>query len=156
MNPVDDVVNDAEITAEELDTALRKLKQNKTGADDGLVAEMLKTGHRKLLEVIVNFFAHILQRKQPPPEQWKLTKARVVFQKGEPELPKNYRPIAILPVMAKLFSTVLYLRIAEHIDERLSEEQYGFRTGRGCADALRTMRVVVVEKSLEWGEQLWR
>ena len=68
--------------------------------------------------------------------------------------PCSYRPISIIPVMAKLFSTVLYGRIADHIQETLSEEQFGFRKGRGCADAVHVMRMIV-EKSAEWGEDLW-
>ena len=56
--------------------------------------------------------------------------------------------------MAKLFSTVLYLRIAPEIDRRLSSEQFGFRPGRGCADAIHILRMVI-EKSLERGEELW-
>ena len=44
--------------------------------------------------------------------------------------------------------------LAEHIDGRISEEQFGFRRGRGCSDAVHTMRMIV-EKSAEWGEELW-
>ena len=67
-------------------------------------------------------------------------------------MPKNYRPISIIPVMAKLFSTILYDRISVQVDRHLSEEQFGFRKGRGCADKLHGM---VIEKSAEWGEELW-
>eukprot|EP00959_Pyramimonas_sp_CCMP1952_P291833 6103816-Pyramimonas_sp.AAC.1 len=56
--------------------------------------------------------------------------------------------------MAKLFSIALYLRVASDIDSKLSEEQFGFRPGRGCSDAVHIIRTVI-EKSLEWGEELW-
>jgi hypothetical protein len=36
----------------------------------------------------------------------------------------------------------------------LDEEQFGFRRGRGCTDALHILRMVV-EKSEEWGKELW-
>ena len=36
----------------------------------------------------------------------------------------------------------------------MTEEQFGFRRGRGCTDALHILRAVV-EKSVEWGEALW-
>ena len=51
-------------------------------------------------------------------------------------------------------SSILYLRIQGAIDEQLFDEQYGFRTGRGCSDAVHVLRMVV-EKSNEWGEELW-
>ena len=79
---------------------------------------------------------------------------KVLFKKGDPQLPQNYQPISIIPVMAKLFSTVLYARIVDRIEDRLSEEQFGFRLGRGCSDAVHVMRMIV-EKSAEWGEELW-
>ena len=36
----------------------------------------------------------------------------------------------------------------------MSDEQYGFRRGRGCSDAIHVLRMVI-EKSAEWGEDLW-
>jgi len=91
---------------------------------------------------------------QEPPESWKVCKLNVIFKKGDATLPKNYRPISIIPVMSKVFSTLIYLRIQGAIDGQLSDEQYGFRRGRGCSDAVHVLRMVV-EKSAEWGEELW-
>ena len=76
------------------------------------------------------------------------------LKKGDAELPKNYRPISIIPVLAKLFSTILYIRIQDLVENRLAEEQFGFRKGRGCTDAVHVLRMVV-EKSAEWGEPLF-
>ena len=56
--------------------------------------------------------------------------------------------------MSKLFSTILYKRIQDLVDDRLGEEQFGFRSGRGCVDAVHVLRTVV-EKSSEWGEPLF-
>jgi len=142
------------ITEDELVRALKKLKNGKTGAEDGLVAEMLKTSHKPLIAAIVSFFNQLLRGDQLPPPEWRNTMMKVLFKKGDALLLGNYRPISIIPVMAKLFSTVLYARIAEHIDSRISEEQFGFRRGRGCSDAVHTMRMII-EKSAEWGEELW-
>eukprot|EP00959_Pyramimonas_sp_CCMP1952_P044114 922089-Pyramimonas_sp.AAC.1 len=115
---------------------------------------MMKTDHPGLVKTISSFFTDILQGSLLPPAEWRRMKFRVIFKKGDPAMPQNYRPIAILPVMAKLFSTVLYNRIATYIDARLGREQFGFRPGRGCADAIHIVRTIV-EKSLEWGEELW-
>jgi len=115
---------------------------------------MLKNDHLKLLEIMAAFFSDLLRGDFTPPASWKETKLKVLFKKGDPKLPQNYRPISIIPVMAKLFSTVIYGRIADQIQSRLSEEQFGFRKGRGCADAVHVLRMIV-EKSAEWGEPLW-
>ena len=142
------------LTFEEVEKALRGLKNGRTGSDDGLVAEMLKTAHQGLIEVLVLFFNDILQEVLDTPDSWKKVKVKVIFKKGDPELPKNYRPISIIPVLAKVYSTILYNRIKDDMDKRLAEEQYGFIRGRGCADAVHILRAII-EKSAEWGEQLW-
>jgi hypothetical protein len=128
----------------EVNEALKHMKNLKTGADDGLVAEMLKTGHGGLLEVLALFFSDILNGLLEPPETWKVTKLKLIFKKGDPEFPKNYRPISIIPVMAKLFSTVLYLRIQAKVESRLAEEQFGF--GK---DGEVRMRCIPLEQSLK-------
>lgn len=147
-------VRHSSVTAEEVRDALKVLKNRKTGANDGLVAEMLKTKHEGLVGALAVFFDSILSDQLEIPDTWKLSTLKVIFKKGDAELPQNYRPISIIPVMAKLYSAILYRRIRDHVDGRLADEQFGFRRGRGCADAVHILRTVV-EKSNEWGEELW-
>ena len=144
----------APVTVEEVKQSLGMLKNNRTGAEDGLVAEMLKTGHAGLIQALATLFNDILQDTMPTPDTWKCVKLKLIFKKGDPEMPKNYRPISIIPVLAKLYSTILYQRLRALLDSQLSDEQYGFRKGRGCADAVHILRTVI-EKSAEWGEELW-
>ena len=141
------------ISVQEIIQALKKMKNRKTAAADGLVGEMLKTGHAGLLEAIALFFTDILCGRMEPPSQWKAVHLKLIFKGGDAALPKNYRPISIIPVMAKLFSTILYSRMRDMVESNLSEEQFGFRRGRGCADAVHVLRLVV-EKSAEWGKEL--
>ena len=142
---------DLSVSTKDVETALKRLKNQRTGADDGLVAEMMKTDHQGLLEVLALFFTEILNNRLDLPEKSKVTKLKLIFKNGDLDMPKNYRPISIIPVMAKLFSTILYDRISVQVDRHLSEEQFGFRKLRGCADALHVVRMVI-EKSAEWGE----
>ena len=114
-----------EVTEQEVTDALKVLKRHRTGADDGLVAEMLQTGHEGLHRSLAAFFTELLQGRLAYPAKWKQAKLAVIYKSGDQHNVKNYRPITIIPVMAKLFSTVLYARIAPLIEDRLAEEQYG-------------------------------
>ena len=58
----------APVTVDELRLALRRLKNRKTGAEDGLVAEMLKSGHVGLLVALTDVFNDILCGTREPPE----------------------------------------------------------------------------------------
>lgn len=81
-------------------------------------------------------------------------KLTVIFKKGDPEVSNNYRPRSLISVLSKLFSTILYARIQDLVENRLAEEQFGFRRGRGCTDAVHVLSMVV-ENSAEWGELLF-
>ena len=54
-----------------------------TGVDDGIVAEMLKTGHDGLLQVLARYFTDILAGRLDPPEELKLVQLFVNFKKGD-------------------------------------------------------------------------
>jgi hypothetical protein len=75
------------LTTDEVDKALRMLKNGRTGADDGLVAEMLKTDHRGLIDALAAFLDDIFQNKLEAPDEWRQVKLKVIFKKGDPELP---------------------------------------------------------------------
>ena len=77
-----------------------------------------------------------------------------IFKKGDWKDVKNYIPISIIPVMAKVFIVVIYERRRKRVDSALLEEQYGFRSGRGCDDAFRIFRTVA-EKAAEWNVEFW-
>ena len=47
----------------------------------------------------------------------------------------NWRPIAILPVLYKLFSSLLYQRLQPILEENQSHDQFGFRKMRRIEDA---------------------
>ena len=124
------------------------MSAGKAADKKGLVAEMLQTRHDTLLSMIAKLFTDLLQAHALPPASWKRARLAVIFKSGEPQLPKNYRPISVIPVMAKLFSAVVLGRIEKVVEAGRIETQYGNRKGRGCSDAVHVLRMVV-EKSDE-------
>jgi hypothetical protein len=142
------------VSAEEVSQAIKRMKKGRTGASDGLVSEMLQTGHDALVAMLASLFTDVLSGRMEPPEAWRVARLSVIFKKGDRADVRNYRPVSIIPVLAKLFSIVVYGRIRQAVDSKLLEEQFGFRSGRGCDDAVHVLRLVV-EKSAEWGHELW-
>ncbi|GFS22789.1 reverse transcriptase SR3-right, partial [Elysia marginata] len=51
-------------------------------------------------------------------------------------------------------SYVILERLKVALDEKLREEQGGFRKGKSCADQIATLRIIV-EQSLEWNSPLY-
>ena len=66
-------------------------------------------------------FSDILSGTAEPPASWSTSKLRIIFKKGDMQLPQNYRPISIIPVLAKLFSTILYGRLEALVDGKLAD-----------------------------------
>ena len=142
------------ITANEVIEALKKLRSGKSCGDDGLYAEMLKTNHRGLLDLIAKVFSEILHGTTDIPAEWGISRLTCLYKKGDATLPKNYRPIAMIPVLNKLFSVVLLRRIGPRLDALLDPEQGGFRPDYSCSDIIMFMRMTA-EKAEEWGEEVW-
>jgi hypothetical protein len=107
-----------------------------------------------LAELLADIFNDILKRRGDVPQQWKKTRLRVLFKKGDVRCPENYRPISILPILLKLFSRVLLGRISEVLGKAQSVDQAGFRPTFGCEDHLFTL-TMLYEKSQEWGNAVW-
>lgn len=78
----------------------------------------------------------------------------VSFKKGDPQLPDNYRPITIRPILHKLFANVLYTRIRTTLDDAQCVDQAGFRSGFSCDDHLQAV-VLLVEACSEFNLPLW-
>ena len=110
----------------ELQEALEALKRDRAKDESGIIAEMLKDGSRSLLETILEIFNDVLLFNADVPDAWRKSKIVVIFKKGDPKLPANYRPIAILPILYKLFSRMLCDRLTPHIMKHQSADQAAY------------------------------
>lgn len=142
------------ITADEVRACLSKMAKCKAGDEQGNVVEMLQKGGDHLMQVLVELFDDILDPASIPPEQWRMAKLIVLFKKGDAADPSNYRPIAILPILYKVFSKIICNRLRIMFDNAQTADQAGFRSGYSCDDHLLTS-VVIVEKAYEFNMSLW-
>jgi len=79
-------------------------------------------------------------RRSAFPGPWKQAKLRPILKdiQKDPTNVKSYKPIALLPVMAKMYERIIVDRVqdlyqAKDLD---SDTQFGFKPGRGTDDAL--------------------
>ena len=135
-------VSQDDITVEEVISAAKTLKNRKATGKDNMPAEFWKT--------ICVQDSLCCQRCQwavclcnkvwcsgHVPDDWHEAVVSAIFKKGDLASCENYRPISLLAIGYKLFATILLRRLkAAGADARIWPTQFGFRTGRGCADAL--------------------
>ena len=143
-----------EITSEELQRAICKLKSGKSPDGNGIRAEDIKDCNDETREMMRQIFNEVIKRNNFTPEEWKKVKIKVIYKKGDVEDVSNYRPICSLPSMYKLFSTIMYGRLYPMLDQYQAEDQAGFRKTYQTTDHLATYRLVE-QKCQEWRIKMW-
>ena len=63
------------------------------------------------------------------PNGLKIAKVTPIFKKGNNNLITNYRPISVLPVISKIFKTVICDQLSDYFltNNLLCAQQYGFK-----------------------------
>ena len=131
-----------EFTMEELQAAINRLKKGKARDSSGVRAEQLKICSDDTKEQIRTIFNEITQREDFTPKSWRRIRIQVIHTKGDREDPGNYRPICGLPILYKLFATVLYARLASSLQKIQPPDQAGFRPNHRCEDHLTVYRIL--------------
>ena len=88
------------------------------------------------------------------PDSWKQIRLTVIFNNNNPELVSNYRPIATIPILYKLFSRMLCNRIQGQTFKNLSPDQAAYRPGLSVDDHLLTV-TLLVERCKEFNQDLF-
>ena len=127
INPSRDQRQDIRpFSLEEVSIAINQLRNGRCKDTTGLIAEMLKAGGPTLHSQLQRLFNDVISPDATPPTQWKQTTISVIHKSGDPQLPSNYRPIAIIPLLYKLFARLLYNRLAPLLDAHQTPDQAGF------------------------------
>ena len=133
------------ITQPEAMHALSHMKNGKASGHDGLCVELLKNSGEAGIRMLTNVFNVVLNTRKMP-SQWRKGDVVSSFKTGDPTDCGNYRGITLLPVIDKLYMTILGMRIEAHV--KLHEHQYGFVKRKGTAMALFNLVATMQEHAL--------
>ena len=72
------------------------------------------------------------------PLEWKAANVSPVLKKGDSRVPSNYRPISVLPVLAKVLEKCAHQQVYTYMQNHqlLHPAQFGFRPGHSTQDAV--------------------
>lgn len=126
---------DCSISLEELEASILNFKSNKSAGCDLINYDFYKNLPENWTHYILNLFNNILS-KETTPSEWSKIHMCMLFKKGDPNLLENYRGIALLNNLCKIFTQILYNRLKTWLEANnlLVENQSGFRSGRGTID----------------------
>ena len=131
----------AQIEAEEIESAVKSLKSGKASSIDMISNEILKSldsNHRLLLQ---NLFNVCLTKGTYP---WNCSIITPLHKKGNKANPDNYRAVAVSSVIGKLFSTILLERLINFRNDNCPDppNQLGFTKKAQTYDHILTMKTI--------------
>ena len=109
-NNTEETARIPEITTEEVQTAINKLKIGRSPESKGIRAEYSKVCDDETREMVRQIFNDIIKKNEFTFEDWKKVTIKVIHNKGDVDNVSNYRSICSLLALYKLFSTILYGR----------------------------------------------
>ena len=106
---------------------IKNMKTSRSRGHDGISSELLKliTGDiSKCITLIINQSLH----SGIFPDKLKIAKVTPIHKKGDIKLITNFRPISVLPVISKIFETVICDQLSHYLETNnlLCPQQYGF------------------------------
>lgn len=113
------------------------LKSNSSPGLDGISVKDLKLLAPVISTLLSSIFNGLLETGSFP----KVLKSSIlipIFKKGKKDNPSNYRPISLLPVLGKLFETLINIRLKEFIEStvKFDPNQFGFLQNSNTEAAL--------------------
>ena len=132
------------ITTKEVQSVIRKLKNNKSVGIDKIPNEILKLP--SLLQTLTLLLNNCLTHGYVPGIWLKSLITPVPKGKDkDPNVPLNYRGISLISCVSKVYSGLLNKRLVNYLDENkcIVEEQNGFRPGRSCEEHVFTLHSVI-------------
>ena len=126
----------AKTNEQEIVKIINSLKNKNSTGFDCLSNRMLKREPHAFARLIVNLINTSIEEGSFP-NCLKIAKIIPVYKKGDKTNLNNYRPIALLPVLSKVFEKVVNTQLNKIIDAKfIDENQFGFRNGHSTEDAV--------------------
>ena len=142
-----------EITLSELSACIKKLKNRKAVAEDGIMNEFLKNADPRLCQAIIKVFNECLSVGVYP---WNVSLITPLHKKGDKYDPNNYRAIAVGSNLGKLFASILLDRLIKFRNDNCPDpiNQLGFCKGGQTCDHIFAMNTCI-QKYLRRKEHLY-
>ena len=136
---------DAEIEEQDIFNAMKKIKSGKSPGFDGFSGSYLKAINDRLPVLLKPLFNALLNQGHFP-SIWSKALIHPLYKNaGRRNDPGNYRGIALLSHVGKLFARIIYNRLSSWAEANslISDVQGGFRSGRETLENLLVLDTLI-------------
>jgi len=133
------------VTESEISKIIENLRNTSYGRDK-VSAYILKN----VRDIVSSPLAHLINLSITTgifPDDLKKACITPIFKSGDKSERINYRPISVLPLFAKVFERCMFNRLSNFLESQslLSKNQYGFRKGKSCEEAICSLTEYIYE-----------
>ena len=93
---------------------LAKLHERKAAGLDSIPSRLLKMAGNIIAPSLTQIFIKSINTGIFPTE-WKLARVTLIFKKGHD--PNNYRPISVIPTVAKILEKIIYDQLCDYLND---------------------------------------
>jgi hypothetical protein len=124
----------------EVRQVMRKINRNKASDIFDISPAIIRDLEQFLSETISDLFNRSVDEGDYP-DPLKVTKLIELYKAKDRADPANYRPISLLPIIAKIFDTIINNQVMEHLIKNniISPTQYAFRPDSSTVLTLETV-----------------
>ena len=140
-------------TLDEVENAIRKLKDNKAPGLDLIQVELIKKASPAFVECMYQLIKKIWTTETMP-EDWNLSIICPIHKKGDTTICSNYREINLLCVPYTIFSNILFNRLLPYVETTTGDYQCGYRGEPSTVDQIFTV-CQILEKCGEHGKDTY-
>lgn len=135
-----------EITYNEMRTIISNLKNSKSKDTYGINVKLIKSIKNLIIYPLTNLI-NLCIKNNIFPDVLKLSKVIPIYKNGSYEEPNNYRPISLVPILAKIFEAALKIQINEYfeLNSLYHSCQYGFRNKRSTTLAINNVVQIILD-----------
>ena len=127
-------------SSEEVRKILSEVKSSTAPGPDDIPSFLIKGSSNDICENVTKIFNASISNAMYP-EHWKMANVKPIYKaKGSKSDASNYRPISLLPILARCFEKLVANQLTGFCNSNntIPREQYGFRKNSNCEMALLT------------------